>query len=96
MKMRRKKLYLAGLSLVICTAAAAQNQKASSKDLAAEVDKLNWEGIDLSNDSRYLDAADRFQKAISLDDSRSAVDSRQSTTAILDAAGDDLEGEGRA
>jgi tetratricopeptide (TPR) repeat protein len=46
--------------------------KQSSKDLAAEVDKLNWEGIDLSNDSRYLDAADRFQKAITLDDTRSA------------------------
>ncbi|HNJ64624.1 MAG TPA: tetratricopeptide repeat protein, partial [Turneriella sp.] len=53
-------------------ALGAQAQKTSSKDLAAEVDRLNWEGIDLSNDSRYLDAADRFQKAITLDDTRSA------------------------
>jgi tetratricopeptide (TPR) repeat protein len=50
----------------------AQAQKTSSKDLAAEVDRLNWEGIDLSNDARYLDAADRFQKAIVLDDTRAA------------------------
>ena len=54
------------------SAAAAQNQKVSSKDVAAEVDKLNWEGIDLSNDARYRDAADRFQKAITLDDTRAA------------------------
>lgn len=53
-------------------ALAAQAQKTSSKDLAAEVDRLNWEGIDLSNDARYLEAADRFQKAITLDDTRSA------------------------
>jgi len=52
--------------------ALAQNQKVSSKDLAAEVDRLNWEGIDYSNDSKYLEAADRFTKAITLDDTRSA------------------------
>jgi hypothetical protein len=50
----------------------AQVQKTSSKDLAAEVDRLNWEGIDLSNDARYLEAADRFQRAIILDDTRAA------------------------
>lgn len=72
MKMRNKHAYIICLVLAFATSAWAQNQKKSSKDLAAEVDKLNWEGIDLSNDSRYLDAADRFQKAISLDDSRAA------------------------
>ena len=55
-----------------CAGLSAQNQKSSSKELAAEVDKLNWEGIDLSNDSRYLDAADKFQRAITLDDTRAA------------------------
>jgi tetratricopeptide (TPR) repeat protein len=72
MKMRSKNFTFFSLVLAFASALAAQNQKKSSKDLAAEVDRLNWEGIDLSNDSRYIDAADRFQKAISLDDSRAA------------------------
>ncbi|MCS6972696.1 MAG: tetratricopeptide repeat protein, partial [Leptospiraceae bacterium] len=50
----------------------AQPQKTSSKQLAAEVDRLNWEGIELSNDTRYQEAAERFQKAIILDDTRAA------------------------
>ncbi len=58
--------------LILNSALIAQNKKTSSKELAAEVDKLNWEGIDLSNDARYSAAADKFQKAISLDDTRSA------------------------
>ncbi|MFO1527508.1 MAG: hypothetical protein U1F16_16175 [Turneriella sp.] len=65
--------HFAGLvCAALCSSLAAQQQKVSSKDLAAEVDKLNWEGIDLSNDARYLDAADKFQRAISLDDTRAA------------------------
>ncbi|HRP68455.1 MAG TPA: tetratricopeptide repeat protein [Turneriella sp.] len=51
---------------------SAQAKKESSRDIAAEVDKLNWEGIDLSNDARYPAAAEKFQKAITLDDTRSA------------------------
>lgn len=63
--------------MVFCATAVsrapyAQAQKASSKELAAEVDRLNWEGIDFSNDTRYLEATERFQKAITLDDTRSA------------------------
>lgn len=67
------KLYRLFLSLcILIWPVLAQNQKTSSKDVAAEVDRLNWEGIDYSNDAKYLDAAEKFNKAISLDDSRSA------------------------
>ncbi|MBV6494065.1 MAG: Photosystem I assembly protein Ycf3 [Turneriella sp.] len=58
--------------LLFAGALGAQAQKESSRSLAAEVDKLNWEGIDLSNDARYSQAAERFQKAITLDDTRAA------------------------
>jgi hypothetical protein len=71
----RKQFYVfVGLGgLLLCPALLfGQNQKSSSKDLAAEVDKLNWDGIEMSNDARYLEAADKFQRAITLDDTRSA------------------------
>jgi tetratricopeptide (TPR) repeat protein len=70
MKFRQFLLYWCAIGCI--SALTAQNQKVSSKDIAAEVDKLNWEGIDLSNDARYSEAADRFQRAITLDDTRAA------------------------
>lgn len=63
---------LCALGLMPARVYPQNTQKVSSKDVAAEVDRLNWEGIDYSNDSRYLDAADRFTKAIALDDTRAA------------------------
>lgn len=69
----RNRMKLAALcALALPHLLAAQAQKTSSKELAAEVDRLNWEGIDLSNDARYLEATERFQKAINLDDTRAA------------------------
>lgn len=65
-------LALCGLILMPLASGAQSPQKSSSKQLAAEVDKLNWDGIDLSNQARFGDAADKFQRAITLDDTRSA------------------------